>query len=63
MNDTDAMHAAEAADPGFVHRNGWTQLACGRCREVLYEGRWISPEDSEELYRIHGTVCPQGGTP
>ncbi|MEV6323095.1 hypothetical protein AB0M45_18135 [Nocardia sp. NPDC051787] len=58
MSDgTAGMREAESGDPGFVYRNGWTHFECGDCHEVIYDGRWISSEDTEELKRIHRAAC------
>lgn len=62
MGDTSGMRAAEAEDPGFIYRNGWTHRDCPQCGQVVYDGRWISPEDFTALDRIHRTSCA-GGTP
>lgn len=55
--DADGMRDAEAADPGFVYRNGWTHLKCEDCREVIYDGRRIGPEDTAAIIRAHEIAC------
>lgn len=57
MSDAEGMWSAEAAEPGFVFRNGWTHLGCPRCEEVIYDGRQIGAADTNELIRIHETSC------
>lgn len=56
-DESAAMRAAEAADPGFVHRNGWTRYSCRSCDEVVYDGRWISKRDLEDLQQLHRIAC------
>ncbi|WP_063039699.1 hypothetical protein [Nocardia pseudovaccinii] len=56
-DDTTGIRAAEAVVPGFVFNNGWTHFECGECREAVYDGPWIGPEDAEELRRIHRVAC------
>lgn len=60
-----AMRDAEANEPGFVHRYGWTHIECGDCGAVMYEGRLISAEDTAQIKKTHRVACtkPGGTTP
>ena len=60
MRDADGMRAAEAGDPGFVYRHGWTHLECPACVEVVYDGRCIGLADITQLIRMHEIACVGG---
>jgi hypothetical protein len=57
MFESTAMREAEAAEPGFVHRNGWLLFGCPSCQEVVYDGRMISESDLDELQQLHRIAC------
>lgn len=54
---TPGMFEAEANDPGFVYRHGWYTKGCPNCDEFVYDGRWISSEDMEQLVAAHDLTC------
>lgn len=51
------MHEAEADDPGIVYRHGWTHLSCPECADIIYDGRQIDADATEQMRTAHGVAC------
>lgn len=40
-----------------IQDEGWTRIDCPQCEQVVYAGRYITPDDVNELLKIHQTSC------
>ncbi|WP_152640886.1 hypothetical protein [Rhodococcus sp. Chr-9] len=40
-----------------IQDEGWTHIDCPQCKVVIYDGRYITDDDANELLRIHRTSC------
>ncbi|WP_280317282.1 hypothetical protein [Nocardia wallacei] len=47
----------ERPDPEFVREFGWTFLQCPDCKDVVYQGAHIQPEDRQAMIRAHIVAC------
>ncbi|WP_371053667.1 hypothetical protein [Rhodococcus gordoniae] len=41
-----------------IQDEGWTHIDCPQCKAVVYDGRYVTDADANELLRIHNTSCP-----
>lgn len=54
-----AAHIAADIVAGIaqIQDEGWTRIDCPQCRQVVYDGRYITDADANELLKIHQASC------